>query len=144
MKIIDNISIITFLQGMNVGGKIYNGYSVITNTKNTDVVTSDSIYIKTVTGNEIVFHRPSENNLTTDDNSVGVFNVDLERRTGENSDGVYQYYYPKEGTLSYDSIVTQNTVNENNTINNKIVKKLYYTALGRERYCLYREKLKLK
>ena len=123
MKIIDNISIITFLQGMNVGGKVYNGYSVITNTKNTDVVTSDSIYIKTVTGNETVFHRPSENNLTTDDNSVGVFNVDLERRTGENSDGVYQYYYPKEGTLSYDSIVTQNTVNENNIINNDSVKK---------------------
>ena len=144
VKIIDNISIITFLQGMNVGGKVYNGYSVITNTKNTDVVTSDSIYIKTVTGNETVFHRPSENNLTTDDNSVGVFNVDLERRTGENSDGVYQYYYPKEGTLSYDSIVTQNTVNENNIINNDSVKKLYYTALGRERYCLYREKLKLK
>ena len=39
LEIIDNISIITFLQGMNVGGKVYNGYSVITNTKNTDVVT---------------------------------------------------------------------------------------------------------
>lgn len=144
MKIIDNISIITFLQGMNVGGKVYNGYSVVTNTKNTDVVTSNSIYIKTGTGDDTVFHSPSENNLTTDDNSVGVFNVDLERRTGENSDGVYQYYYPKEGTLSYDSIVTQNTVNENNIINNNSVKILYYTALGRERYCLYREKLKLK
>lgn len=144
MKIIDNISIITFLQGMNVGGKVYNGYSVITNTKNTDVVTSDSIYIKTGTGDDTVFHRPSENNLTTDEKSVGVFNVDLERRTGEDSNGVYQYYYPKEGTLSYDSIVTQNTVNENNIINDNSVKRLYYTALGRERYCLYREKLELK
>ena len=32
-KIIDNISIISFLLGLNVGGKIYNVYSIITNNK---------------------------------------------------------------------------------------------------------------
>ena len=31
-KILNNISIISFLQGLNIGGKIYNGYSIITNT----------------------------------------------------------------------------------------------------------------
>ena len=36
-KILNNISIISFLQGLNIGGKVYNGYSVITNTKNEEV-----------------------------------------------------------------------------------------------------------
>ena len=139
MKILDNLSIITFLQGMNVGGKIYNGYAVVTNTKNNDVVSKDSIYIKTGS----VYHRPTENNLTTDDNTVGVFNVDLERKTAKDSNGNTGYYYPKEGTLSYDSIVTQNNVNSNNTINNATIKKIYYTALGRERYGQYRETIKI-
>ena len=139
MKIIDNISIITFLQGMNVGGKIYNGYSVVTNTKNTDVVSTESIYIR----NGTTYHRTTEDGLTVDGNSVGVFNVDLERRTGEAENGQYIYYYPKVGTLSYDSIVTQNKVNSTIANNNQL-KKIYYTALGRERYAQYREKLVLK
>ena len=150
MKIIDNISIITFLQGMNVGGKIYNGYSVITNTKNEDVVSADSIYIETVSSSgETVFHRPTESGLANiiknTTYSVGVFNIDTERRTGEDSNGKSIYYYPKEGTLSYDSIVTQNNVNTNNTMDDdNIIKKLYYTALGRERYGQYRENMILK
>lgn len=144
-KIIDNISIITFLQGMNVGGKIYNGYSVITNTKNEDVVTEDSIYIKTGEGENTVFHRATESALGSkiDSSSVGIFNIDLERKSGDGENGITKYYYPKVGTLSYDSIVTQNSVNKNNVIDNA-VKKLYYTALGRERYCMYREKLEIK
>lgn len=139
IKIIDNISIITFLQGMNVGGKIYNGYSVVTNTKNTDVVSTESIYIR----NGTTYHRATEDGLAVDGNSVGVFNVDLERRTGEAENGQYIYYYPKVGTLSYDSIVTQNKVNSTIANNNQL-KKIYYTALGRERYGQYREKLVLK
>lgn len=139
MKILDNLSIITFLQGMNVGGKIYNGYAVVTNTKNNDVVSKDSIYIKKGS----VYHRPTENNLTADDNPVGVFNVDLERKTAKDSNGNTGYYYPKEGTLSYDSIVTQNNVNSNNTINNGTIKNIYDTALGRERYGQYRETIKI-
>ena len=42
-KIMDNVSVISFLQGINIGGKVYNGYSIITNTKNEDVVMEDSI-----------------------------------------------------------------------------------------------------
>lgn len=146
-KIIDNISIITFLQGMNVGNKIYNGYSLITNTKNSDVVTKDSIYIKTGDTNDAtVFHRATETGLDKQltSKSVGIYNVDLERKSGDGDNGTTKYYYPKEGTLSYDSIVTQNSVDKNNVIGNYTVKKLYYTALGRERYSLYREKLEIK
>ena len=62
---------------------------------------------------------------------------------GDTVNGKSKYYYPKEVTLSYDSIVTQNSVNKDGTIDDA-VKKLYYTALGRERYCMYRQKLEIK
>ena len=146
-KIIDNISIISFLQGMNIGGKVYNGYSIITNTKNMDVVTEDSIYIKT---SDKVIHRVTENGLENNikEEATGIFNVDTERRTGEDENGTSIYFYPKDGTLSYDSIVTQNSIaKESEQTLQKYLKgktelaKIYYTALGRERYCMYKEKL---
>lgn len=145
-KIMDNISIISFLQGINIGGKVYNGYSIITNTKNEDVVMEDSIYI--ITNNDTIAHRVTENGLTGV-NSYGVFNVNLERRTEELSTTT-KYYFPVKVTLSYYSIVTQNNVANlsNKTLkqylsdpNRRELAKIYYTALGRERYGLYRQKL---
>ena len=144
-KIMDNISIISFLQGMNIGGKIYNGYSIITNTKNEDVVTEDSIYIRTGTSEgNFQFHRVNEENLEKENNlinPIGIFNVDTERRTTENSQGLSIYYYPKYGIFSYDSVVTQNKVKDKSLISKEVL-KVYYTALGRERHSMYREKLK--
>lgn len=145
-KIMDNISIISFLQGMNIGGKVYNGYSIITNTKNEDVVTEDSIYIKTA---DDTFCRVTENGLTDDNIEIGIFNVNLERRSGEDSSGNTVYYFPVTGTLSYGSIVTQNNIGIKNdeTLTNYLkrqsntLKSIYYTALGRERYSLYRQQL---
>ncbi len=143
-KIMNNISIISFLQGVNIGGKIYNGYAVVTNTKNEDIVMEDSIYIK---DNNAIFHRITEENLPT--GSIGIYNVNIERRTAQDDSGNNVYYLPVEGTLSYDSIVTQNKISKtsNQTISEYVkgldddLKKLYYTALGRERYGLYRQKL---
>ena len=65
------------------------------------------------------------------------------------------YYYPafpSNGTLSYGSIVSQDNIAKlpNQTLNDYInnncddnLKKVYYTALARERYGLYRQKLKI-
>ena len=130
-KIMENISIISFFQGANIGGKVYNGYSIITNTKNEDVVMEDSIYIKK--GDTI--HRITEKGLEAQ-NAVGIFNVNLESR--DNGEGTY--YLPVTGTLSYDSIVTQNNVRKFSDIEDDLL-KIYYTALARERYSLYRPKI---
>ncbi len=59
-KIINNVSIISFMQGLNIGGKIYNGYSIITNNKNQEVVNEDSIYMIT---DDNQYHRANDNNL---------------------------------------------------------------------------------
>ncbi len=131
-KIMDNISIISFFQGANIGGKVYNGYAIITNTKNEDVVMEDSIYIKE--GDTI--HRITEKRLDAQ-NAVGIFNVNLEPR--DNGEGIY--YLPVTGKLSYDSIVTQNNVIKFSDIKDPSLLKIYYTALARERYGLYRPKI---
>lgn len=147
--IMNNISIISFLQGLSIGGKIYNGYSVISNTKNSDVVSEDSIYIKTT--NDSTIHRVTERGLNAT-NAVGVYNINLERKSGEDTSGATRYYFPIEGTLSYDSIVEQNNISDkyNGSIydylalaENRNLAKVYYTALARERYGMYRPKLEI-
>ena len=142
-KIMGNISMISFMQGMNIGGKIYNGYAIVNNNKNFDVVMDDSILIKT-SDNEV--HRITENGLKNSNltGAEGIFNIDLERRSEEVADGTIKYYYPINVKLSYDSIVTQNNVSKNykvENLKNPILAQVYYTALGRERYSLYRQAL---
>lgn len=159
-KIMNNISIISFLQGIHIGGKIYNGYSIIANTKNEDIVMPDSIYI--LDKNENTFHRVTAGDVPTT-NIVGIYNVNLERRSIENDSGGITYYFPaffinddgKYATLSYNSIVTHSNITEDIKLSKKTImeyihghsnanlKKVYYTALGRERYGLYRQKLEI-
>lgn len=44
-KIANNVSIASFMQGIPIGQKYFNNYSVITNTKNEEVINSQSMYI---------------------------------------------------------------------------------------------------
>ena len=81
-------------------------------------------------------HRITENGLDAQ-NAVGIFNVNLEPR----DNGETTYYLPVTGTLSYDSIVTQNNVIKFSDIKDSNLLKIYYTALARERYGLYRPKI---
>lgn len=143
-KILNNISIISFLQGLNIGGKVYNGYSIITNTKNEEVVSEDSIYIATEDG---YYHKPTETGLETYTSPYrrGIWNVDLERKSKTISSGSLRYYYPREELASYSSIVNATKVNEIENIydylsglTNKTLAKVYFTALGRERYSMYK------
>ncbi len=145
-KIMNNISVISFFQGANIGGKVYNGYSVITNTMNEDVVMDDSIYIKKDDTIYDITDSELQNNYT---GAVGIFNINTEARTG--TDGA-TYYLPVTGKLSYNSIITKNNIssdfdgNLKKYVRDKLpneLKQTYYTALGRERYGLYRQKLEI-
>ncbi len=148
-KVVNNISVISFLQGLNIGGKIYNGCSIITNSKNQEVVKEDSIYI--VTGNG-EYHRANSNDLIEKDNIVeGVLDIDFERKSYSGNNGQTEYYYPKPNIMaSYTSIVNQTNVNPTDNFyqymsqtgkagkNNPNLASTYFTALGRERYGMYR------
>jgi len=142
-KLLNNISIISFLQGLNIGGKVYNGYSIITNTKNKEVVAEDSIYITTSDGE---YHNVKENGLNENENlTSGYLNIDFERISKLRDDGQTEYYYPRTQLGSYTSVITQMDISDTDNIYKYLsdkpnIAKIYYTALGRERYSMYRIK----
>ena len=91
-EILNNVSIISFMQGLSIGGKIYNGYSIVTNTKTKEVVNTDAIYIIT---NDGYYHRATDTDLIGNNNiqDVAYLNIDFERNSI--TDGTTtQYYYP--------------------------------------------------
>ena len=59
-KITANVGMISFLQGLNIGGKTYNGYTIITNNKNKEFVSEESIYIE---NNTNTYHRATDLDL---------------------------------------------------------------------------------
>lgn len=162
-----NISLISFLQGLPIGGKIYNGYSIVTNTESKEVVTEESIYIlgKDTTNNKYNYYKIGDKGLETGGNieicssdyakdygvdgkaiSAGRINTDFKKASILNSDNItISYYYPlKDYNASYDSVVMQNNVTTYDDIYQYVsgqsdeLKTAFYTALGRERYGAYK------
>lgn len=144
-KIYSNISIISFLQGLNIGGKVYNGYSIITNTKNEEVVSEDSIYITT---NDEQYHKATDSDLLINSSNIGkgYLNIDFERKSITSSEGVTTYFFPHSELGCYSSIVNSSTSEDGKNIydymeenkNKGNLAQIYFTALGRERYSMYR------
>lgn len=60
-KILNNVSMVTFMQGIPMGYRYYNNYAVITNNVNKEVVKAENIYIvteDTATGKNREYHQP--------------------------------------------------------------------------------------
>ena len=165
-SIIHNISLISFLQGLPIGGKIYNGYSIVTNSESKEVVLENNIYIL---GNnkdgKNQYYKIGDYGLSNEASgtdkvtinagvyagggssiqSAGRINVEFERGTLISSDGTKRfYYYPlTNNNASYNSVVMQNNVNTYDDIYEYVngqsneLKQAFYTALGRERASTY-------
>lgn len=139
-KILNNISIISFMQGMSIGGKLYNGYTIVTNTDNEEVISTDSIYIRT---NDGQYHKATDTDIDISKITGANLSVDFERKTVTNSQETY-YYYPHEEVGCYSSIVSQTKVEVPKNIyeymaqQDKNLASVYFTALGRERYSMYK------
>ena len=158
--IIHNISLISFLQGLPIGGKLYNGYSIVTNPESEEVVLEQNIYILCEDENHKkeycrIGDRNISNNGTLtiavgnyaqDVGSAGRLNLDFRRDVITNNDsGRTFYYYPiQDYNPSYNSIVMQNNVNTYDDIYAYVksqtdeLKRAFYTALGRERASKYK------
>lgn len=163
-EVTQNISMISFLQGLNIGGKVYNGYAIVPNNHNEDYISEDSIYILNNDEYHKVTEEGLENNLS--EKAIGILNTDFDRRytvvskKEEESKLISKpiYYYPKGGSASYKSIINANgnsgkSINETlkdagkykTTNPNKYnLAQIYYTALGRERFGMYRVTNKLE
>lgn len=158
-KVLNNVCMISFLQGLSIGGKIYNGYSIVSNNTNEEVVTENSIYIaekNDTLGNPGFYYKIGDTalnaqNLNQND-YIGVFNTDFEKKsipiTDEDTDTTqWIYYYPKPQLGSYTSVIVATSMDERLGDNMyqylaqpdlQQLAKLYYTALGRERYGMYK------
>lgn len=153
----NNVSIISFMQGMPIGQKYFNDYSVITNTKNEEVINSQSVYV--VTQNDdgnYEYHQPGCKVLIDNSDKIkGVYtNLSFSRQTLKVSEDSYRYFYPQarigktttgcyncivnaSGDYNIDDIINENVTGYNA---NKLydLRKSYLTGLARERYDLYK------
>jgi len=119
-KILNNVSIISFLQGLNIGGKVYNGYSIINNNKNEEVVNEDSIYMIT---NDNQYHNAISSELTNSNIVTGALNTDFERKSMiDVNTGTIMYYYPRPALASYTSVISQSSEVVKNNHDNNIYK----------------------
>lgn len=157
-KAMNNISLISFIQGIDIGGKTYNGYTIINNSESKEVVREEKIYIL---GNDGFYHRIGDkylleaNNIggnseyNSNVNASGRLNLDFNKQRAYTEDGSTVYYYPiSKYYASYNSIVNQNYWDKDYDNYNDIyayvatknvnLRKAFYMALGRERYGMYK------
>lgn len=164
-KIIDNVSLISFMQGLPLQNKYYRGYSVVTNTQSREFVNPNEIYlIKEGIGNSgLQYHRITCKLSSRKDYYAlgGTYrNTSFKRKKYTETDSHTQlqtekYYFPHRSTTAcYECIVTSsntyNTIEEAMTGKDKdgnelkegaigfAPKKNYFTALYRERYANYK------
>ena len=171
-RVMNNICLISFVQGLDVGGNIYNGYTIINNSESKEIVQEENIYIL---GTDWFYHRIGDHYLENTGagvigstgsasttpaipaiaaNSAGRFNLDFNRQSLIEEDGIIKYYYPlKDFYASYDSVVSRQNVTAFDDIYAYIIDQknrgninlatAFYTALGRERYGMYKDNSKL-
>lgn len=140
-KILNNVSIITFLQDIPIGLKYYNNYTIATSTLNNEFVDPDEIYLNAQGDN--YYHMPYCTELNSYD-LIGYRNTDYVQKS-EGGEKFYKHY-DKDGKDSqgYDVKIRANEKCYYCLIERAKYKaadkedsdkqKAYYTALARERY----------
>lgn len=153
-KVVNNVCMISFMQGMPIGGKYFNDYVVIPNDKNNEFVDTDSIYLMT---NDGKYHMPNCP-LLVESNGASVIgghiNTAFQRQT---VDGNYYYRHvysttpPNAYTPCYQCLVNSSGKYDleddiiNNTGNNisgvgsiGTLRQKYFSILAREKNNLYK------
>lgn len=161
----NDVCAISFLQGMSIGAKKYNGYAVVANTLTKEYIDESDIYILTKDNNNTkVYCKLNDKEILAGGNNTvenkdganglgyypGIWKLNFEQKQGikTNADGSEDtiYYHPIKYLGSYTSIMGSYSMNPLGTsdvydyihnINNANVKKAYLVALGRERWGSY-------
>lgn len=146
---LSNISIIAYMQGMPIGLKYYNNYTIATSTLNKEYVDPDELYFAG-TGEDPYYHQ-RECDKTNDSNYVGYRSIDYvaksyETTNSETGNKQTNYYYPHDSDSNtnaelecYYCLVNRSTYSDTGTgiwTNNPYSSwtDSYYNALARERY----------
>lgn len=146
--IINNVSLISFMQGLPLKNKYYRGYSVVTNTQSREFVNPNEIYL--INNENNIYHRITCKDNKNATNVIGYRNTTFGRKSySKTSNGITEtnYYYQHSNgntypTACYECIVTSsntyNSIKEAIALASDQEKKAYYTALYRERYVNYK------
>ena len=150
----EDVCAISFLQGMSIGSKKYNGYAVVANTLTKEYVGENDIYIIRNDGiycrvNDGTIASGNVNGIDSKGYYQGAWKIDFEQKQGRL---IYTdreksiFYYPIKGEGSYSSIMgsfDRNSIETTNmriylkTVTNTNLKEAYYKALARERWGAY-------
>ena len=110
-KIYTNISMVSFLQGLPVGTKIYNNYSIVTSTGNDKYVAPEELYFIDKSTN--IYHKINcpelETSVKNGHEIVGYKSVDFIQRkqkvTDDKGNAKNVYYYKHDEQACYECIV---------------------------------------
>ena len=143
---LSNISMITFFQGMKVGLKTYNNYSVVTSRENNEYVGEDSLYY--LNNQDESYHRYRCSNTQPNIGLNGAYkNTEFKAQSYTQKDDTINYYY-KHGNIGsegrmlsmlqcFDCIVNRNNIKAytgEESQKRLYFEKAYNTGLARERY----------
>ena len=137
-KVLSNISMISFMQGLPCKGKTYNNYAIVTSTSSELTVIPENLYFVPATksnDSESEYHKiDCKSFLSEESFYLGYRNIEyIYDRKLENK----QYEYDHRNFACYDCIVNGNYEKIDLT-NDKYKKRAYYTVLGKERNNLYK------
>lgn len=154
----NNVCAISFLQGLNISSKKYNGYSVVANTLTKEYIDEDDIYILANDGKNDIYCKVNDKNLVDGTVSMktwgagglkyypGIWKINFEQKQDVTT-GQTIYYNPINYLGSYTSIMGSSGTNGTTSLLNSDIytymhgsmvtpqlKEVYYRALGRERW----------
>ncbi len=147
-KILDNVCVIAFMQGIPMKTKMYNGYSIVSNDINKETINGDAFYFVDKSydeeGNLVEnYHKIECSELaslyTQPGHTIKAYtNVPFVRQTVSKS-SPNAYYYGQYASADYNCVVTpKSTVAKEENLKDTNIKTEYWTALIRERYNLYK------
>ena len=151
-QVLTNVCFITFMEGIQVGTKIFNDYAIVTSTKNKEYVPAESLYFLNTEGGDGSYHKINCKHLVDNEHIVGYRNSDFDRRFYEKEivesineetkkitfeDKTY-YYYMHDELACYYCIVNSSPDNDVDwrTSPNKL--KAFYTTMAREKMTFYK------
>lgn len=130
-KLLTNVNMISFMQGIPAGSKLYNNYAIVTSTQNKQFVNANSLYF---TDGSDHYHRIQCPEMNKNNTIIGYKSMDF--RKFQTSTDKTKYYYKHSEYACYRCMV--------NSLDDDMVQKDlnhhqlqgYYSALARERYDL--------
>lgn len=167
-KVTNHVSLISFIQGMPIGQKYYNNYTVLTNTKNEEVINDQSVYIMVQgTDGNYEYHQPGCKELierqknTSGLNMTAYTDLSFMRQTVQVNEVQTRYFYPQSrvgrtttgcyncivnasGDYDIDSIIAGQIKHYEtkailyNSSQLAALRRAYLTGLARERRDLYK------